>query len=60
MRTWNGWLAKKSAALTRFWLLANWDIFGTSSVRPFRIDYGELHLDEGLRHVNLATVRRVD
>ena len=32
MRTWKGWLAKKSAALTRFWLLAYSEIFGTTVV----------------------------
>ena len=32
MRTWKGWLAKKSAALTRFWLFAYSEIRGTSSV----------------------------
>ena len=45
MRTWKGLLEKKSASLTRFWLLAKREMFGTSSTARLGFDDDELHLD---------------
>ena len=49
-------MAKKSAALTRFWLFAYSEIRGTSSV-AFSGVTTELHLDESAGEIKLAEFR---